>query len=285
MYPNVSSSLTGRETAGTGISNVAGYSSLTDSRYARTDNNASPVSSTLSQQSGTLAHQQTLLNPPITPSYTYYYGQSVIPANPFQYGTMYPMAPAAASATSHGTGATNTMSGYSKTAAAPAGYNNVYETLGSSSVTGSSNDYGSSSKVGVSGQQTSQAQGKTNSSDLAAMYSSKSTLNKPYDKQQQSFQSPPPFSVTLNNGGVGGHHSAGSYAPVFISPLPPGNPQPHHIAPLHHQIDMRVQNRPGQELSNGTSNMSRNQSVNPTASKVNVKQNYSQGATPYWNSN
>lgn len=89
------------------------------------------------------------------------------------------MAPAA-SATSHGTGATNTMSGYSKTAAAPAGYNNVYETLGSSSVTGSSNDYGSSSKVGVSGQQTSQAQaqGKTNSSDLAAMYSSKSTINK-----------------------------------------------------------------------------------------------------------
>ncbi|XP_015368477.1 PREDICTED: protein lingerer isoform X3 [Diuraphis noxia] len=286
MYPSVSSSLTGRETAGTGISNVAGYSSLTDSRYARADNNASPVSSTLSQQTGTLAHQQTLLNPPITPSYTYYYGQSVIPANPFQYGTMYPMAPAA-SATSHGTGATNTMSGYSKTAAAPAGYNNVYETLGSSSVTGSSNDYGSSSKVGVTGQQTSQAQGKTNSSDLAAMYSSKSTLNKvsPYDKQQQSFQSPPPFSVTLNNGGVGGHHSAGSYAPVFISPLPPGNPQPHHIAPLHHQIDMRVQNRQGQELSNGTSNMSRNQSVNPTASKVNVKQNYSQGATPYWNSN
>lgn len=50
MYPSVSSSLTGRETAGTGISNVAGYSSLTDSRYARTDNNASPVSSTLSQQ-------------------------------------------------------------------------------------------------------------------------------------------------------------------------------------------------------------------------------------------
>lgn len=87
------------------------------------------------------------------------------------------MAPAA-NATSHGTGATNTMSAYNKTATAPAGYNNVYETLGSSSVTGSTNDYGSSSKVGVSGQQTSQAQGKTNSSDLAAMYSSKSTLNK-----------------------------------------------------------------------------------------------------------
>lgn len=89
----------------------------------------------------------------------------------------YQMAPAA-SATSHVTGATNTMTGYNKTAVAPAGYNNVYETLGSTSGAGSSNEYGSSSKVGVSAQQTSQAQGKTNSSDLAAMYSSKSTLNK-----------------------------------------------------------------------------------------------------------
>lgn len=88
------------------------------------------------------------------------------------------MAPAA-SATSHGTGATNNMSGYNKSAAAPAGYNNVYETLGSSSVTGSANDYGNATKVGVAGQQTSQAQGKTNnSSDLATMYSSKSSLNK-----------------------------------------------------------------------------------------------------------
>lgn len=50
MYPSVSTSLTGRETASAGISNVAGYSSLTDSRFARTDNNASPVPSTLSQQ-------------------------------------------------------------------------------------------------------------------------------------------------------------------------------------------------------------------------------------------
>lgn len=52
MYPsvNVSTSLTGRDTAAAGISNVAGYSSLTDSRFARADNNASPVPSTLSQQ-------------------------------------------------------------------------------------------------------------------------------------------------------------------------------------------------------------------------------------------
>lgn len=60
----------------------------------------------------------------------------------------------------------------------------------------------------------------------------------PYEKQQQSFQSPPPFSVTLNNGGVGGHHTGGSYTPVFISPMPPAVAgQAHHVtAPMHHQV-------------------------------------------------
>eukprot|EP00102_Acyrthosiphon_pisum_P011644 XP_008180453.1 PREDICTED: protein lingerer-like [Acyrthosiphon pisum] len=231
MYPSVSSSLTGRETAGPGILNVASYSSVTDSRYAHTDNNASPDSYTLFQQTGTLAHQQILLNLPIAPSYAYYYGQMVVPASPFQYGTMYLMVPAA-SATSYDTVAINTMSGYSNTVATPAGNNNVNETLGSSSVTGSSNDHGSSSK--------------------------------PYDKQQQPFQSPPLFSVT-NNDGVGGYCSAGSYPPVFNSSIPPGNPQLHHIAPLEDQ----------QELSSEIDNISRNQSVNPTSNKVKVKKNYS----------
>jgi len=81
-----------------------------------------------------------------------------------------------ASATSHGTVATNTMSGYSNTVATPVGYNNVNETLGSSSFTGSSNAHGSSNKVGMSGQQTTQVQGMTNQSDLA-MYPGKSILN------------------------------------------------------------------------------------------------------------
>jgi len=84
----------------------------------------------------------------------------------------------AASATSHSRVLTNTMAGYSNIAATPAGYNNVNDTLGSSSVTGSSNDHGSSIKVGLSGQQTTQAQGMTNLADLTAMYPSKSILNK-----------------------------------------------------------------------------------------------------------
>ncbi|KAL4088761.1 hypothetical protein QTP88_023845 [Uroleucon formosanum] len=270
MYPSVSSILTGSETAGTGISNFAGYSSLTDSRYARADDNASPVSSILSQQTQTLAHQQILLNPPIAPGYTYYYGQLIIPANASQRDTMYLTVPAA-SITSHGIGTINTMPGNSNTAASPADYNNVYETLGLSPVTGSSNDYGSSSQMGVSGQQTTQAQGKTNLSDITAEYPNKSTLNK-------SFQSTLPYSVT-DNCDVGGHHSAGSYPPVLISPMPPGNPQPRHTAPLHNQIDMRVQNKQRQKLSSGKDNLSRNRSVNPTANKVEVKQNYSQEAS------
>lgn len=90
---------------------------------------------------------------------------------------LYQMVPAA-STTSHGIGAINTMSGNSDTTASPADYNNVYETLGSSSVTGSSNNYGSSSEMGMSGQQPTQAQGKTNLSDLTAEYPNKSTLNK-----------------------------------------------------------------------------------------------------------
>jgi len=48
MYPSVSSSLAGRETAGTGISNVADYLSISASGC--TNNNASQVSSTLYQQ-------------------------------------------------------------------------------------------------------------------------------------------------------------------------------------------------------------------------------------------
>ncbi|CAI6375508.1 unnamed protein product [Macrosiphum euphorbiae] len=76
MYPSALSSLTGREIVGPGILNVASNLSVTDSRSALTDNNASPDSSTLSQQMGTLAHQQILLNPPIAPSY--YYGQIVV---------------------------------------------------------------------------------------------------------------------------------------------------------------------------------------------------------------
>jgi len=50
MYPSALSSLTGREIVGPGILNVASNLSVTDSRSALTDNNASPDSSTLSQQ-------------------------------------------------------------------------------------------------------------------------------------------------------------------------------------------------------------------------------------------
>lgn len=72
-----------------GLGNVA-YS-MSDGRFARADNNASPVPSSLSQQNVTQGHQQPMLNPGgLPPGYTYIYGS--FPTN-FQYGTpaLYPV--------------------------------------------------------------------------------------------------------------------------------------------------------------------------------------------------
>lgn len=82
---------TGREA---GLASVA-YS-MSDGRFARADNNASPVPSTLSQQNATQGHQQPMLNHTgLPPGYAYaFYGGSMIPAGTqFQYGTptLYPV--------------------------------------------------------------------------------------------------------------------------------------------------------------------------------------------------
>lgn len=66
--------------------------SMSDGRFGRADNNASPVPSTLSQQNATQTHQQpAMINPGLPPGYAYVYG-NMIPGN-FQYGapTIYPV--------------------------------------------------------------------------------------------------------------------------------------------------------------------------------------------------
>ncbi|XP_011503850.1 PREDICTED: protein lingerer isoform X3 [Ceratosolen solmsi marchali] len=87
-----------------GVQPVQGqYTSINDARFARTDSNASPVSSTMSQQTAT-QHQQPLMNP-IPPGYAYFYGGGIMPASGFQYGTpaIYPqIATAGNAATSSG---------------------------------------------------------------------------------------------------------------------------------------------------------------------------------------
>lgn len=77
---------------------AAGYSTMSDGRFARTDNNSSPVSnmtSTMSQQTGSGGP---MLNLP----YAYFYSGNVMPGG-FQYGApMYPQQMATANATSGG---------------------------------------------------------------------------------------------------------------------------------------------------------------------------------------
>ncbi|XP_021931150.1 protein lingerer isoform X4 [Zootermopsis nevadensis] len=111
---------TGREG---GLASVA-YS-MSDGRFTRADNNASPVPSTLSQQSATQAHQQPMLNPtPLPPGYAYFYGGGMMPGS-FQYGTpaIYPMPPAT---NTHGSTSTTQ---YPKPGSYGSGYGSGYDGL------------------------------------------------------------------------------------------------------------------------------------------------------------
>ncbi|KAF4532577.1 hypothetical protein B566_EDAN010038, partial [Ephemera danica] len=80
-FYDMSTLAAGRES---GMTSVA-YS-VSDARFARTDNNSSPVPSTLSQQNPSQAHQQPMLNQTLPPGYAYFYGTGVVPGS-FQYGT------------------------------------------------------------------------------------------------------------------------------------------------------------------------------------------------------
>ncbi|PSN51238.1 hypothetical protein C0J52_10552 [Blattella germanica] len=111
---------TGREG---GLASVA-YS-MSDGRFTRADNNASPVPSTLSQQNATQAHQQPMLNPTaLPPGYAYFYGGGMMPGS-FQYGTpaIYPMPPAT---NAHGS---TTSTQYPKPGSYGSGYGSGYDGL------------------------------------------------------------------------------------------------------------------------------------------------------------
>lgn len=146
------------------------YSTMSDGRFARTDNNSSPVSnvpSTMSQQTGSGGP---MLNLP----YAYFYGGNVMPGS-FQYGTpaLYPQQLAAANASSGGQ--------FPKPA-----YNSGYGSTGYDTLSQSAQDYTKSAYPGSGGQQ-SKGQNVSNpppsgtGSDISSsMYGNKShaALNK-----------------------------------------------------------------------------------------------------------
>lgn len=68
---------------------------MSDSRFTRSDSNASPVPSTLSQQTSTQSHQaQPMLSATLPPGYAYFtYNAAGMMPGSFQYGTpaIYPV--------------------------------------------------------------------------------------------------------------------------------------------------------------------------------------------------
>uniref|UniRef100_A0AAG5D1H4 Protein lingerer n=1 Tax=Anopheles atroparvus TaxID=41427 RepID=A0AAG5D1H4_ANOAO len=170
------------------------YSTMSDGRFTRTDNNSSPVSSvqsSLSQQTGSGGP---MLNLP----YAYFYGGNVMPASGFQYGTpaaIYPQQLPTNAATS---------GGQFQKPAYNSGYGSAtgYDALGQSGQDYNKNAY----QASIVGQQQSKGQtvanpqsGSGSGSDMApSMYGKNHVaINKVNQYDKQSFQSgtPPPYNI------------------------------------------------------------------------------------------
>ncbi|XP_016970183.2 protein lingerer isoform X1 [Drosophila rhopaloa] len=183
------------------------YSAMNDGRFARTDNNSSPVgnvSSTMSQQAGSSAP---MLNVP----YAYFYGGNVMPGS-FQYGTpaIYPQIPAANTASGQQFPKPSYSAGYGSTS---------YDTLSQTTQDYSKGGYSSSVNQQSKTQAVSnQSQAGTGSDLTSSMYGKGHVaLNKVNSYEKQSFHSgtPPPFNMpnTQTAGGTSAQ-PYGMYLPM-----------------------------------------------------------------------
>lgn len=246
------------------------YSTMSDGRFTRTDNNSSPVSnvpSTMSQQTGSGGP---MLNLP----YAYFYGGNVMPGG-FQYGTpaVYPPQPMATNATSGGQ--------FQKPA-----YNSGYGTSGYDALSQTGQDYNKnpypSSGVGqqskgqtVSNQQSAGGSG----SDIAPSMYGKShvALNKVNSYEKQSFHSgtPPPYNIAGTQ--TAGATSGQPYGQHLYIPQIPT----HHNINMHqamHQMDNRSFNSGSGVMRDSNSSGQRPQSN--SQGKTATKQGYS--PSTYW---
>lgn len=216
----------------------AAYSTMSDGRFARTDNNSSPVSnSTMSQQQAQTGSGGPMLNLP----YAYFYSSNVMPGG-FQYGApVYPQQMATANATSAGQ--------FPK----PNAYNSGgYGSSAYESLNQSAQDYGKSGvgyqSAGVGQQQSKGGQSVNNpqqsgsGTDISSSMYGKShvALGKVNSYEKQSFHSgtPPPFNLAGNQ--TTGQTSQ-TYG-MYISTMP----APHHSMNMHqpmHQVSGRVRKR------------------------------------------
>uniref|UniRef100_A0A336K4P2 Protein lingerer n=1 Tax=Culicoides sonorensis TaxID=179676 RepID=A0A336K4P2_CULSO len=245
------SSLTGAGAAGVRDANLSSmaYSTMSDARFARTDNNSSPVSnvpSTMSQQTGSGGH---MVNLP----YAYFYpsNNAMMPGQ-YQFSTpIYTQQVATPNATSGGQFPKPSYnSGYGSTS---------YDTLNQTTQDYNKTPYASSGVGQQSkGQTVSNPQtGGTGSDITSSMYGkSHGALNKVNSYEKQSFHSgtPPPFNLVgsqtaLNNVNAASAQAYGSqhlYIPTIAAP--------HHNMNMHqpHQDSSSTGQRP-QSNSQGKS--------------------------------
>ncbi|KAH8284588.1 hypothetical protein KR018_004957 [Drosophila ironensis] len=238
------------------------YSTMTDGRFARTDNNSSPVgnvSSTMSQQAGSSAP---MLNVP----YAYFYGGNVMPGG-FQYGTpaIYPQQIQTANTASSGQFPKPSYSaGYGSTS---------YDTLSQTT-----QDYGKGGYSSNVNQQnktqtvSNQSQAGTGSDLTSSMYGKGHVaLNKvnSYDKQSFHSGTPPPFNMA--NTQTAGGTSAQPYG-MYLPMAAAGHHNMIH-QPIH-QMDGRIHSS-----SRRDSNSAGQRQQSSSQSKSAGKQGYSPS---YW---
>ncbi|XP_033251884.1 protein lingerer-like [Drosophila miranda] len=235
---------------------------MTDGRFARTDNNSSPVSnvsSTMSQQAGSSAP---MLNVP----YAYFYGGNVMPGG-FQYGTpaIYPQQIPTANTASGGQFPKPSYS---------AGYGSTnYDTLSQTTQDYSKGGYSTSVNQQTKTQKVSNQPQAGTASDLTSSMYGKGhvALNKVNSYEKQSFHSgtPPPFNMA--NTQTAGGTSAQPYG--MYLPMPAAG---HHnmIHQPIHQMDGRIHSS-----SRRDSNSAGQRQQSSSQSKSAGKQGYSPS---YW---
>ncbi|XP_039955431.1 protein lingerer isoform X7 [Bactrocera tryoni] len=248
---------------GTGRDNLGSvaYSTMTDARFTRTDNNSSPVSnvsSTMSQQAGSGGP---MLNVPY-----YFYSGNVMPGS-FQYGTpaIYPQQIPAANTASGGQFPKPSYStGYGSTS---------YDALSQASQDYTKGAYPSSVNQQTKSQNVANPPQTGSSSDITSSMYSKGhvALNKVNSYEKQNFHSgtPPPFNMP--NTQTAGGTSAQPYG--MYLPMPTAG---HHnmIHQPIHQMDGRIHNSSRRD-SNSTGQRQQTSSQSKSAAK--------QGYSPsYW---
>lgn len=215
-----------------GVQGVQGaYTSISDARFARNDSNASPVPSTMSQQTAT-QHQQPMMNPTLPPTYAYFaYGGGIMPGG-FQYGTpaIYPQIATAGNAGTNSGAYSAKPGSYGSGYGAGASYDALASAGPSAEYKGAGSSY-TSTQTGKTGTSTGNTNtGGSSATDITATMYAKShvALSKvnSYDKQTFHSATPPPFSLTgSQNAGLPGAYGTPH---LFIPTMPHQLHQPLH---------------------------------------------------------